>query len=71
MAFKEDEFDAKIIKAVKKEMSSGIGASPSAPPLVATTVSMDTIQDLMQSQTSSLECKRLFIIFLSLIPEND
>ncbi|XP_046863633.1 ETS-related transcription factor Elf-4-like isoform X2 [Xenia sp. Carnegie-2017] len=36
-------------------MSNGIGASPSAPPLVATTVTMDTIQDLMQSQTSSLE----------------
>lgn len=51
----EDDFDAKILKAVKKEMSVNSEFVTSAPPIVATTITLEAIQDALHSQGFSIE----------------
>ncbi|XP_028411152.1 uncharacterized protein LOC114533758 [Dendronephthya gigantea] len=50
MNYQEDDFDAKILKAVKKEMSTDNELTPSAAPIVASTVTLETIQDVLHTQ---------------------
>lgn len=51
----------KILKAVKKEMSTDLQLAPNAPPLVATTVTLEaiqdalTLQDVLHTQAYSIE----------------
>lgn len=53
--YQEDDFDAKILKAVKKEMSTDSELTTSAPPIVATTITLETIQDVLQTQGYSID----------------